>query len=74
MELATMNKAQMMILESFAGVSSQKELSGLMHTLKMFYADLLDQEMLRIWNDGTLNQEKLDELKQEHFRTAYSPL
>jgi len=71
MSITSMNAAQMTILESFAGVTSQSELAGLMKVLKRYYASLLKNEMEQLWEDGTLNQAKLDELKEEHLRTPY---
>lgn len=71
MPLNTMNEAQMMILESFAGAYDEQEINDLMDVLRLFYARRLEQEMNRLWNNGTLNQEALDRLGNEHFRTPY---
>lgn len=62
MQLNTMNEAQMMILESFAGATDEQEINDLMDVLRLFYARRLEQEMNRLWADGTLNQEVLDQL------------
>ncbi len=61
----------MLVLKSFANVSSEEELSALMKTLKKFYAQRLEKELDRLWADGTLDQKKLDELQSEHLRTPY---
>ena len=66
-----MNQAQMMILESFAGVKDEQELSDLMDTLQSFYAKRLEHEMERLWDNGTLNQQVLDDLRGKHLRTPY---
>jgi len=71
MPITSMNDAQMTILESFAGVTSQSELAGLLKVLKKYYAGLLKEEMQHLWEDGTLDQSKLDELRKEHLRTPY---
>ena len=71
MQLNTMNEAQMMILESFAGATDEQEVNDLMDVLRLFYARRLEQEMNRLWENGTLNQEALDQLKGEHLRTPY---
>lgn len=62
-----MNESQMMILESFAGAQDEQELNALMDVLKNFYANRLESEMQRLWDDGTLNQERLDQLRGEHL-------
>ena len=66
-----MNQSQMMILESFAGAQDEQEVNDLMEVLRKFYADRLQAEMQRLWDNGTLNQNALDELKGQHFRTPY---
>ena len=71
LQLNTMNEAQMMILESFAGVTDEQELYDLMDVIRDFYARRLEAEMNRLWDNGTLNQEALDQLKNEHLRTPY---
>jgi hypothetical protein len=71
MTLTDMTPAQMLVLESFAGVTSDDELNALMRLLKKFYAQRLDNELEQLWNDGTLDQEKLDKLRSEHLRTPY---
>lgn len=71
MTLSKMNPAQMIVLESFASVQSQEELNGLVDVLKMYYAQLLDKEMERLWDNGTLDQAALDNIRHEHFRTPY---
>ena len=57
-----MNEAQMMILESFASATDEQEINDLMDVLRSFYDRRLEQEMNRLWDNGTLNQEVLDQL------------
>jgi len=71
MTLTEINPAQMLILKSFASVSSEEELSALMKTLKKFYAQRLENELDRLWTDGSLDPKRLDELQTEHLRTPY---
>ena len=66
-----MNPAQMMIINSFASATSQKELDELRDLLLDYYNQKLQEELQRLWEDGTLDQKRLDELKEEHFRTPY---
>lgn len=67
-----MNPAQMMIINSFASATSQKELDELRDLLLDYYNQKLQEELQRLWADGTLDQKRLDELKEEHFRTTIS--
>ena len=66
-----MNPAQMMIVNSFASATSQEELDELRDLLLGYYNQKLQEELQRLWADGTLDQKRLDELKEEHFRTPY---
>ena len=72
MQLATMNPAQIMILESFAGIKDNDELEDLMNVLRTFYAQRLEKEMQRLWDNGTLDQKALDKIENEHLRTPYN--
>ena len=71
MQVDTLNQTQMMILESFAGAQDEQELNALMDVLQKFYASRLEAEMQRLWDDGTLDQQALDQLRSEHLRTPY---
>lgn len=59
MQLSTMNQSQMMILESFAGARDEQEANDLMDVLRSFYANRLETEMQRLWDNGTLDQKSL---------------
>ena len=71
MQVNTMNESQMMILESFAGARDEQELNALMDVLRNFYVSRLEDEMQRLWDNGTLDQQALDSLRSEHLRTPY---
>ncbi len=71
MTLASMTPAQMKVIESFASVTSEEELAALMKVLKKFYASRLENELTKMWDDGSFDQKKLDQLKEEHLRTPY---
>lgn len=71
MQINTLNQSQMMILESFAGAQDEQEINDLMDVLRLFYAQRLEKEMQRLWDDGTLDGEKLENLRGEHLRTPY---
>jgi hypothetical protein len=73
METTALNSTQIMILESFASAKSQEEMNELMDLLRDYYAKKLDKELERLWDEGILNQERLDELKDQHLRTPYRP-
>ena len=71
MRLNTMNQSQMMILESFAGAQDEQELNELMDVLRDFYAQRLEREMQRLWDNGTFDEKVLEKLRGQHLRTPY---
>lgn len=71
MRVSSLNPAQLMILESFAGVNSQEEMEELMDMLRSFYAKKMDKELERLWEEGIFDQNKLNELSNQHLRTPY---
>lgn len=68
----SLNPVQMKIIESFAAVSSKEELDELTKVLRNFYANRLEKELEKSWNDGSFDQEKLESLKKEHLRSKHN--
>lgn len=64
----TPNPAQIMVLQSFATIDNEQDEQELRELLKSFYAKKLDEEMQRLWDNGTLDQKTLDDLKKQHLR------
>ena len=52
-------------------MKSQEEADELSRVIRDYYARKLDEELEVLWNNGTLNQQKLDELSKQHLRTPY---
>ena len=71
MQIDTLNQSQIMILESFAGAQDEQEVNDLMDVLRDFYAKRLEKELQRLWDDGTLDDQQLEQLRSEHLRTPY---
>lgn len=69
-----MTPAQMMVINSFATVTSPSEEAELRMLLLDFYNRKLQKEMERLWDEGILDQDKLDEMRSEHFRTPYTAM
>lgn len=71
MKLDSLNPAQLCLLEAFAGTQTQEELDELTCLIRDYYARKLEDELGMLWEDGTLNQQRLDELRGQHLRTSY---
>ena len=63
--------AQLELMNAAANVTSQEDLDSLRLTLSLFFAERAQQAIDRMWEDGTLDQSKLDELRGQHLRTPY---
>lgn len=65
-----MNPVQMMIINSFATATSQREEEELRDLLLNYYNRKMQDEFAKLWDEGTLDQKQLDALRNEHFRTS----
>lgn len=71
MQVNTLNPAQLQLIETFAGITSQQELDELTQLIRGYFARKLDAEMSRLAEEGVLGQAQLDDLRQQHLRTPY---
>ena len=65
MKTSTLNEAQMSILRLLGSMKSVEEVNELRQVICDYYARRVDDEMDRLWEEGILNQEKLDELRHK---------
>ncbi|MBP5495606.1 MAG: dephospho-CoA kinase [Bacteroidales bacterium] len=63
--------AQLELMNAAANVNSQEELDALRLTLSIFFAERAQKAIDKMWEEGTLDQAKLDELRGQHLRTPY---
>ncbi len=65
METATLNPTQMHLLKLFAFNNSEEYAREIQMVLTEHFQSRLDAEADRLWDEGILNQEKLDELRHK---------
>lgn len=53
----------------FAYDDNLERLTEIKELLTKYYAEKVNQRMDQLWNAGTLDQKKLDELRGKHLRT-----
>lgn len=58
----------MLILKSFADITSEDDLQALMKMLKKFYAQRLEKELDDLWEKGRLDENRLNEIQSMHLR------
>ena len=66
--------AQLELMNAAVNVTSQSDLNALRLTLSLFFAERAQQTIDKMWDEGTFDQRKLDELRSQHLRTPYKTL
>ena len=72
METATLNPTQMHLLKLFAFNNSEEYAREIQMVLTQHFQSRLDAEADRLWDEGILNQEKLDELRHKDLHAKYN--
>ena len=65
MDTAVLNPTQMHLLKLFAFNNSEDYAREIQMVLMRYFQQKLDEESDRLWEEGVLNQEKLDDIR--HF-------
>ena len=63
--------AQLEIMNAAANVTSQDDLNALRLMLSLFFAERAQKAIDKMWDEGSFDQKKLDELRGQHLRTPY---
>ncbi len=69
MEATVLNPTQMHLLKLFSFNNSEEFARKIQMVLTRHFQERLDAESDRLWDEGILNQEKLDELRQMDFHS-----
>ena len=71
MERVVFNPAQREVLDVMSCMQSDEDLKALKFVLVQFLNDRLQRELDRLWDNGTINETKMDEWRNTHYRTPY---
>lgn len=71
-EVATLNQAQMQILDMMSFVKTPEALKDLKQVISDYFAQKADAEMNKMWNDGILTEERVESFRHLHERTPYN--
>ena len=63
METIALNPTQMHLLKLFSFNNSEDYAREIQRVLTQHFQDRLDKESDRLWDEGILNQERLDEIR-----------
>ena len=69
MEATVFNPVQQHLLKMFAFDGNVERLNEIKELLTKYFAERLDQRMIKLWDEGVLDQKKLDVLRGKHLRT-----
>ena len=61
--------AQLELMNAAANVTTKEDLDALKLTLSLFFAELAQRGIDKLWDEGKFDQEKLDELRGKHLRS-----
>ena len=70
--MATFNQAQMQLLDMMSFVKTPEALSDLNKVISDYFARKADEEMNKLWDEGFLNDEKIEQFRHLHERTPYN--
>ena len=56
------NPAQLYLLDVFSRIKSEEELNDIKQLVSDYYAKKLDAHLNQLWNEGVLDQKRLDEI------------
>ena len=67
-----MNQAQLQILDMLSFIKTPEALRDLNKVISDYFVQMADAELDRMWNEGTLNEERIESFRHLHERTPYN--
>ena len=71
MAATVLNEAQMSILRLLGSMKTVEEVDELRQVICDYYARRVDEEVDKLWENGTLNEAKVESFRSLHERTTY---
>ena len=68
----TMNQTLLQILDMLSFIKTPEALRDLNKVISDYFVQMADDELDRMWNDGTLNEERIESFSHLHERTPYN--
>lgn len=68
----TFNQAQLQILDMMSFVKTPEALRDLNKVLSDYFAQKADAELNKMWEEGTLSDQKIESFRNLHESTPYS--
>ena len=67
----TLNEAQLQILDMMSFIKNEETLNDLKKVISDFFAQQAQDEIDRLWENGELNETKVEGFRKLHERTPY---
>lgn len=64
--------SQLQILDLMSQVKSEETLDEIKEMLSQYFARKAEEAIDKLWEEGKINEEVIEEWKNEHMRTPYS--
>lgn len=71
MERTVFTPAQREVLDVMSCMQTDEDLQALKTVLVQFLNDRLQRELNRLWDNGTIDEVKMNEWRNTHYRTPY---
>ena len=67
----TLHQAKMDLLRVVDRIHTVDEVQAIRQILTNYYAQKVQDEMDRLWDNGTINEQVIEQWGKEHMRTPY---
>ena len=71
-QTATLNQAQLQLLDMMSFIKTPEALSDLNRVISDYFIKKADAALNKMWDEGTLNEERIEGFRNIHERTAYN--
>ena len=71
MEATVLNEAQLELLRMMSAFNTPEAVKDLKQAISDYFANKADEEIERLWDEGVLNDAKVESFRTLHERTAY---
>ncbi len=68
----TLHQAKMNLLRVVDCIRTIDDVQAIQQILANYYAQKAEAEMDRLWDNGTINEQVIEQWGQEHMRTPYN--
>ena len=68
----TLNQAQMQLLDMMSFVKTPEALQDLNRVISDYFVRKADAELDRMWEDGSLDEKRIESFRHLHERTPYN--